>query len=545
MTITLSFKPGLDRPLWRPEPLAITNNVSGACFAYDMRNDNTRHPISYYLRSSSNLDEFNPVVGDWFPLSTPALTGVAAGSAIVFHPSQGPRGTISAASSANSFTLSSLVTAGGAAVGTNQLADRGDGLGFLIRVADNAAGATGKTEVVRITGNSSGATPVVQVFPSLTFTPTVNSVYEILSGRVFLLGSGALASGSWRYYDIATNSYTTKTQTNLAATIATDSFLLAMSELYVSSDRKPGDGFISTGAPATYNNGNNNCCVATASGSVTVTSAALKFPLDFRAGGTGADPSLATNEFRNFQIRIVEDTGTPTAVGQRRNITSHTSGNTPAFTVPVWTVTPSATAKFVVELNDDRILCRTSASTNMYNYSISGDAWDASTTWTAGGTANGAGNMIMPCFGLVRDPTNNRLQGDIFVFRGGNSNTLDLFQPTAGATGAWTATVAFGGSSNNVNFTTGACGCSDPVCNGGQYFHITIPGATSAPNHMYRFNVMTQSLESGSFLAYPSAGGLVGQCMFMSYAFDGASKVPVLYKLLSAAQQMFSQIIPF
>ena len=43
----------------------------------------------------------------------------------------------------------------------------------------------------------------------------------------------------------------------------------------------------------------------------------------------GADAAVLLNEYRNFQIRIVEDTVTPTAVGQRRNITSHTAGASP------------------------------------------------------------------------------------------------------------------------------------------------------------------------------------------------------------------------
>ena len=72
-------------------------------------------------------------------------------------------------------------------------------------------------------------------------------------------------------------------------------------------------------------------------------------------------PPCSLNEYRNFQIRIVEDTVNPTAVGQRRNITSHTAGASPVYTVPAWTVTPSANANFVIENNGDRILLWASA----------------------------------------------------------------------------------------------------------------------------------------------------------------------------------------
>lgn len=533
MTTTLNFKAGLDRTLWRPEGLALSAQAAGASFAWDMRNSAQRHPFAFFFRAAASLDIFNPNSGDWLALASPAMSALAAGATAIFHPSQGPRGTISAATSTTSFTLSSLTTAGGAAVGINQLANRGDGQGFWIKVVDNAAGATGKTEVVQITKNTSGATPVVTVSPALTFTPTVNSAYEILSGRVFLLGTGAIGANTWKYFDVACNSLTAKSQTNLAATIATDSYAIAFSELYVSNDRNPGDGFIDTNS--TYNNGLNKCCVATASAAGSITCGALANP------GT---PSLFTNEYRNFQVRIVEDTGTPTSVGQRRNITSHTSGNTPVFTVPNWATTPSSTAKFVIEQNDDRIALRTSATTNMYSYSISGNAWDVSTTWTAGGSNNGAGTMIAPCWGLTRDATGDRLQGQFFVFSGGGNTTLDLWDITAGATGVWTASVVYGNST--TTFITGASGAHDPVCNGGRYYYINRGGSTvGIPSSGHRFDVLTQVLEPWIQYTYPQGGPTVGQRLHIGYCFDGATKIPLVYSLCCSLSQMFSAIVPF
>ena len=57
---------------------------------------------------------------------------------------------------------------------------------------------------------------------------------------------------------------------------------------------------------------------ATASGASTLTGQA-----------TGGDAVVAVNEYRNFQIRIVQDLVTPAAVGQRRIIASHTVGASP------------------------------------------------------------------------------------------------------------------------------------------------------------------------------------------------------------------------
>ena len=86
----------------------------------------------------------------------------------------------------------------------------------------------------------------------------------------------------------------------------------------------------------------------------------------------------------------MEDTVIPTAVGQRRNITSHTAGASPVYTVPAWTVTPSANAKFVIENNGDRILLWTTAQQTTYTYKIGANTWDT-TTFATRGAAMGAG----------------------------------------------------------------------------------------------------------------------------------------------------------
>ena len=84
---------------------------------------------------------------------------------------------------------------------------------------------------------------------------------------------------------------------------------------------------------------------------------------------SNGDASVVINKFRNYQIRIVEDTAIPTAVGQRRRISSHTAGPSAVYTVATnWTVTPSATCKFVIENDTDRIIGFFGGSTAIYNY---------------------------------------------------------------------------------------------------------------------------------------------------------------------------------
>ena len=112
------------------------------------------------------------------------------------------------------------------------------------------------------------------------------------------------------------------------------------------------------------------------------------------------------NQFRNFQIRIVEDATTPTAAGQRQIISSHTAGTTPVFTIyAAWTVQPSIAAKFVIE-NPNEIILRT-ASTSTYSYApfqvrnnvtlttagAQADTWSA-VRYAASSTAGAAGMMM-------------------------------------------------------------------------------------------------------------------------------------------------------
>ena len=109
-----------------------------------------------------------------------------------------------------------------------------------------------------------------------------------------------------------------------------------MDEQYVPSDRNVGEGYV-VGA-ATYDTAGDwvkKCLTATATSATSITGQT-----------SGGDVLVKNNYFRNFQIRIVEDTAIPTAVGQRRLITANT-GN--VYTVATWTVTPSATCKFVIE----------------------------------------------------------------------------------------------------------------------------------------------------------------------------------------------------
>jgi len=183
---------------------------------------------------------------------------------------------------------------------------------------------------------------------ALSFTPANGDTYEILSGKVYMLGAGVLAAASWKNLEISTNTQTSLSNTNLPATISTEFSSIALDEQYVPYDHKPGEGFVIGTGTYDINSpcGIRSCLTATNSAAGTLTGQA-----------SGGDASVLQNEYRNFQIRIVEDTAIPTAVNQRRIIASHTAGASPVYTLGSnWAVTPSTTAKYVIEYPNQILL---------------------------------------------------------------------------------------------------------------------------------------------------------------------------------------------
>lgn len=471
--------------MWAQVIPAPNAHAAGMGFASDLRNDLSRNPFAYQLASSTILNRFNIVTKAWNFVVSPALAGTfGAGAGAVFAPSQGLMGTIAAGCTTTSIVTSTVQTA----VGVNMLANRGGSgeYGFRVRIIGKVSG---KTEERWIVGNTGGTTPTLLLDTPLSFTPALNDSYEILSGRVFMLGAGTLASGSWKSFEVGANTLATRTQTNLPATISTDFSALALDELYVPYNRKPGEGFI-IGAGTSDGKG---VLVATGIGASSITGEAA-------AGDFG----VLANEYRNFQIRIVEDTGTPTAVGQRRIIASHTAGPSAVYTLgSAWTVNPSATAKFVIEY-PNLILLWSSATavTYTYNYgaatvnngtnTIAADAWSTTYFGNRGGVM-AAGCTSFGAFGIQPDAAKNSRHSFVFSFRGG-AVTLDMLDIAGAITGTWSAAIVYDGS-GMATPGVGTCGKYAPFDNDGKFGYMNIYVA-SALSQIYRFDVKNRVLSS-------------------------------------------------
>lgn len=484
-----NFVKKLDRQQWVSVSPAPNAHAAGMGIAVDLRNDNSHNPYIGQLVSATVMNRYNIVQKAWNFVGSPALAGTyGAGAGAVFAPSCGQMGSIGAGCTTTSIVTTTVL---GASIAVNQLSDKGDGYGFRIRIKGNSSGGSGLTEERMIIANTGGVShsPTIILDSALTFTPQNGDTYEILGGRYFGLSAGALASGIWKNFDAVHSGITTCSNTNLPATIGTEFSALALDELYVPYDRTPGEGFL--GDTALYNNSEYDCLQATGSAAGTITGQA-----------SGGDASVLQNEYRNFQIRIVEDTARPTSVGQRRIIASHTAGANPIYTLGSnWSVTPSTNAKFTIEY-PNLIILRNAGNAVVYTYNYSGasinngtttlanDAW-SNTYFGNAPAVMSSGCTMFPSFGIQPDSAKNSRHSFIFCFRGGGSS-LDLLDIAGGASGSWSSAsgIPYDGA---VAIGAGTCGKYAPACCQGRYGYMNIYTA-SAANQMFRFDVKNRIL---------------------------------------------------
>ena len=524
-----TFKKVIDRQMW--VQVAPTPNATAlaTCVCSDLRSDVSRNPFVYQLVSATVLNRFNIVSKAWNFVQSPALAGTfGAGAAMVFAPSQGLKGVLAAGATTSSVVIS---TAFPTAVGLNMLANRGGSgeYGFKIRIIGKAAG---KVEERYIVGNTASTTPTITLSAPLTFTPATGDGYEILSGRVFMLSAGVMAANAWRSIEVATNTLSTGLSiVNLPATVGTDTSLVALDEQYTPYDNIPGEGMIKGTFLADTNLVARYALAATAAGASSITGQA-----------TGGDAVVVANEYRNFQIRIVQDTVNVTAVGQRGIIASHTGGASPVYTMgTAWAVTPSSSAKYVIEL-PNLILGRSTATTSTYtwNYNdttinngtnnIVTNAWSTA-YFGAAPAANAASGMWAPSYGIQPDPSRYARHSFCYFFRGA-AVTADVLDIAGAIAGTWTSTVTYDGG---VALTVGTCGAYAPFENEGRMFYMNIFTANAA-NQIYRFDVKNRVLSP--FTATDNIQGgtnAVGQRMATYAALDGTDTYDVVLLLSNAA----------
>jgi hypothetical protein len=441
MSTTINSRYIVDLPEWRAlsQPVAGSSNAlfvsAGIIFGEDMRCRDYASPIVYCNYVGGLVTYNNKYDAFTQTLNTLGLGGSnSGGCTVTYCPTFSPMGAIAVGATVSKVTLTTALPS---SVSTNQLANRGDGLGFIVRIIGNAGGSSGLIQERRVVANTSGTTPTIWFDKPLSFIPATGDRYEFLSGSVLFLNTGASSQANiFRRYDVLTNSFSSLSTTGMIATIPSSyNQLIALDEQYVPYDRNPGEGQI-VGA-STYDAAGDftkKCLLATGSAAGTLTGQAV-----------AGDADVVANQYRNYQIRIVEDTAIPTAVGQRKRITSHTAGASPVYTLASnWTVTPSTNCKFVIENDTDRIIAFHAGTTTIYNYFISNlgnttataNTWDT-TSWSARANVISQGGITWHAFGIKSNAENTVKSSTILSFRG-SVTTYDLFNIAGAATGSWT-----------------------------------------------------------------------------------------------------------
>lgn len=466
----------LDLKRW--EMVSPAPSVTAA--AHFIASGEGRRQNQLLVQSNTSAYLYNPLEDGWVQLASPALAGTfGAGAAGCGH-AFSTGATVGAASlTATGGTTSTIVT--------NQTLAR-DLRGYQVQIlAGNNAGST-----IDIVSNTIGANATITVTTQASAF-SASTVYRLITPRWYVVGAGTLASGSFRVYDYATNTWTTLSNTGLPATIGTDGKLLA--------------------TPSYHGSANNTFATgtATAGGASTITNSAKNWTV---------------NQWTNYQVRITAGLG----AGQIRTIASNTA--TVITVSAAWTTQPDSTSVYALEGNDDFLYYLGNNAVTMYRYSISGNTWSTLSPGVARGAAPTTG-MSAHWIDLATEndweDENLIINGKyIYSFRGGASALLDRYDIAANSWGAVTYSPAV------ETFTTGT-----------KYSYIKndIYVQKDATGRWFKFNVPTSSMDGWTTMLYPNGAALLGDTVFSVQYKDGATEIDYVYMLLNTSTIMLRQMV--
>lgn len=478
MPTTNGNKKILDLKRWEFCCIAPVASIAGSFVA------SSRHhrQQQLYMNSTTAAWLYNPNEDGFVQLPSPALAGTfAAGAAGVGH-CWSTGSTVGAASLTATAGTTTTIT-------TNQTLVR-DLRGYSVHILSGPNAGETKT----IASNTIGANSVITFTAASGSAFSASTVYRLLTPRWYVVGSGTLASGSFKTYDFATNTWTSLSNTGLPATIGTDSRLVS--------------------TPSWIDSTYKQFLTGTAS-SATVSSI------------THTGKSWTTNQWRNYQIRIVSGTG----AGQIRTITTTTSDTINVGTN--FTITPDNTSVYSIEGNDDFIYYMGNNAVTLYRYSISGNLWTTMTPSTARANVPNAGMSGHWIYGVTDSAWTNEtsiINGRrIYSFRGSNGPNLDYYDIPDNT---WVNDVTY--SPKTESFTTGTKWAYN-----GDYLYLT----KDATGRFFRYSLATNEMDGWGQLLYTQGTAIVGDTMFDVTYTDGATSIVYVYFLINTGQALVRQMV--
>jgi len=485
MTTTVNLRKLLHRKAWESCTSSPASTATGA-FVVSDKHDLNNGSRAYLIVSATLTYLYEGAEDGWQQLPASGISGTFGAGACGEYRGLGAMGGVftQTATAGTTTTITTNRTIVRQMPGQRVRVVAGTGVGYEGTVASNTLGA-----------NS-----VITVTPASSVAFDATTQFQVYSGSVWFFCPGAGTVG-FSVYDVATNSWTARSVTNIPTSFGTDGALVS-----------------TLGSAATFASG-----TATAGASTTLTNDAK---------------SWATNMWANYQVRITGGTGK----GQIRTIASNTS--TVLTVSSAWTVTPDATSTYSIEGNDDYLYLLGNNAVTMYRFSVSGNAWTVLSPTAARSGAPGAGlsanwiDSVAAWNELETAP--NHHSGTIFKqngryiysFRGGATSTLDVYDIAADT---WVSGVSYGGKMET--FTTGSSA-------------VDIAGAIyinkEATGRIFRFDVdYNRLLPVATNTNQGALGGtaVVGNRMFLLPYTDGGTTIYFGYVLRHSAADLMRMLV--
>jgi hypothetical protein len=475
MTTVVNLKRLLDRKQWEMCNFAPASTTTGSFTA----TSNLWDQYSYYVTSTSTAYVYDPFEDGWMSLPSPVLVGTyGAGSCGCFHP-WGPQST---------------ATAGTTTTMTTSLNLQRSLKNYTVRFI---AGPNAGTEAT-IKTNTTGANSVITFTAPLGTAVTSASQFILITGRIYVMcATTATATGAFRWYDLATNTWTSGSITNLPGSWGTDGRLVA------TASASPTDFLVS----GTATSGTSNTLV-------------------------NSSKTWFTNNFANQMIRITGGTG----AGQFRTISSNT-GTTITVSV-AWTTAPDSTSTYQIEGNADSIYLMGNNAVTAYRYSISGNSWTVLSPTTARG-----GSAVAGCSThWVNKVTNSDWSDEanalgngflngryIYSFRGG-AVTLDRYDI---ALNNWENAIVYTPANDSPNGGTGWSYTDN-------YIYMM---QNSPAGRVIKYNIYEQRMEPCNQLWFAQGTTVTGDRLSQAIFTDGATTLRYLYFITQSQTNMFRMLI--
>lgn len=471
MATTINLRKLLHRKAWEACTSLPAATAAGSFIVSD-KFDLINGARAFAVINASSIWMYEGLEDGWMQLPNSGLTGTFAAGACGEFRGLGAMGGVftQTATAGTTTTITTNKTIVITLAGQRVRVVAGTGIGYEGTVASNTLGANA----------------VVTVSPANAVAFDATTQYQIYSGSLWFFNSGTTAVG-FGVYDIATNTWTAKSVTNLPVSFGTEGQLVS-----------------TLGSAAVFASG-----TATAATSTTLTNSAKAWGVNMWAN--------------MYQVRITGGTGK----GQIRPIVSNTAT---ALTVAAWTVTPDNTSTYVIEGNDDQFFLLGNNAVTLYKFIVSTNTWStiAPTAARTGGMAAGgtAGwiDGVTEWQGIetaIAHYSNTVFKQNgryIYCFRGGASSTLDIYD---GAANTWISDVQYGGKSET--FTTGS---SAKDVDGKIYI------TKEATGRVFRFDVdANRLLPIATNTNQTALGGtaVVGDKMFFLPYNDGGTELMFLY----------------